>query len=1019
MRLSAKTSFAALFGAALLGFGGAGCDEGPAAAPRYYQRVIQPILTANCVRGAGQGSCHVDDGTGNALGNLDLTSYEAITRRRDVLRVYGSYPVPLLLLKASGKAVPPIPYQPAGAAEARFFPSEIDHAGGATLSPESNAYFELLQWMANGATEDGRVAERPEQMGTGPCRSDFQQMRPDLAARVATVDANSDAFKTFVRDVEPTLTRSCASGTCHSAQQSDFFLTCQGSGDDASKFNFLSSQQWVGASPDTSLLVVKPLAPMAGGIAHTGGVFFETRSDPDWKKIYDWAASVGATAGAMPATEGERFFVNHVMPVFLRRGCSLEACHSPGAANDFKLRAGTRGFYSAYTLKTDYFVARHDFLVPEVPDVRQSRIVKKPIQSMDEGGVGLIHRGGPPLQTAGDALDPASCPQPWNETTSSPFCTMVEWHRLERADLIAKGEADPMTPGSALPFVAVVRPPDADRPIELDTFRGGADLVLGRMTLGPMGAVDPASGASQGSLLDNCPGVGAGRANVDVRGPDVSYDASKVVFAMRLGQADSLDLYEVTLDAARTCRKLTDGNGRTQNGILIHNLDPMYAPDGTIVFASTRGKPGVGPTRSPKYLLPQTDLWRMKPNGMGGFDAPEQMTALNGSELNPSMMLNGQVTFTAEKATADFYQLSGRRINWDLTDYHPLLAQRAMSPAKEGPPRPSIGYQQATDIHEGIDRNFLIILSDDGAKGGGGTIATFNRSIGPFEIDRFDVNFLRSVTLLDPAATGRAGPTQGAWRSPVSLPDGRILASYAPDVTNLATATEVRYDLVVLDPRTRARTPVAGFSGGGSSRVEAVVVMKREPRTLFKNLTQLVFGGRSDGMDRSMAEVHYPDVPMLGTLLGANLRSGRFVEALRAARKFVVYENPPTPADLAAAMAGRTGSQMVYYQPRKLGEVPLAADGSVHLRLPALTPLILELVDGAGNKLFTMSEEDQHGPGEFISRGVPERFFNSVCGGCHGSVSGRELDVAIDPDALTGASVSLSRDPSTAVQLTR
>ena len=53
-----------------------------------------------------------------------------------------------------------------------------------------------------------------------------------------------------------------------------------------------------------------------------------------------------------------------------------------------------------------------------------------------------------------------------------------------------------------------------------------------------------------------------------------------------------------------------------------------------------------------------------------------------------------------------------------------------------------------------------------------------------------------------------------------------------------------------------------------------------------------------------------------------------------------------------------------------------------------------------------MSEEHQLGPGEHISRGVPQKFFNSVCGGCHGSVSGKELDIAIDPDALTGASVS-------------
>ncbi len=86
---------------------------------------------------------------------------------------------------------------------------------------------------------------------------------------------------------------------------------------------------------------------------------------------------------------------------------------------------------------------------------------------------------------------------------------------------------------------------------------------------------------------------------------------------------------------------------------------------------------------------------------------------------------------------AAFYQLSGRRINWDLTDYHPLLAQRAQSTDTfTAMVQPSVDYQQATEIREGLDRNFVFILSDAGAKGGGGALATFNRSIGPFEAGR-------------------------------------------------------------------------------------------------------------------------------------------------------------------------------------------------------------------------------------------------------------------------------------------
>ena len=56
-----------------------------------------------------------------------------------------------------------------------------------------------------------------------------------------------------------------------------------------------------------------------------------------------------------------------------------------------------------------------------------------------------------------------------------------------------------------------------------------------------------------------------------------------------------------------------------------------------------------------------------------------------------------------------------------------------------------------------------------------------------------------------------------------------------------------------------------------------------------------------------------------------------------------------------------------------------------------------------------MSEEHQVTAGEYVTPGPPRAVFNGICGGCHGSLSGVELDVAVNADALTGASVSLSR----------
>ena len=75
-----------------------------------------------------------------------------------------------------------------------------------------------------------------------------------------------------------------------------------------------------------------------------------------------------------------------------------------------------------------------------------------------------------------------------------------------------------------------------------------------------------------------------------------------------------------------------------------------------------------------------------------------------------------------------------------------------------------------------------------------------------------------------------------------------------------------------------------------------------------------------------------------------------------------------------------------------LGTVRLEADHSVSI--PAHKPLVLELVDGDGKPVFIMSEEHQVSPGEYITPGVPRKLFNGVCGGCHGSLTGNELDIA-------------------------
>jgi hypothetical protein len=156
--------------------------------------------------------------------------------------------------------------------------------------------------------------------------------------------------------------------------------------------------------------------------------------------------------------------------------------------------------------------------------------------------------------------------------------------------------------------------------------------------------------------------------------------------------------------------------------------------------------------------------------------------------------------------------------------------------------------------------------------------------------------------------------------------------------------------------------------------------------------------------------MHFPDLPVLATLLGANLRRGRDVAAFDGAAALKVYQEQPPPPGSTMSSVTLSGMDSPTYSNRTLlGSASLLSDHSLIALVPAGVPLILEVDDAHGQAMFTMSEEHQVTPGEYVTPGPPRAVFNAICGGCHGSLSGSELDIAVSADALTGASVSLSR----------
>jgi hypothetical protein len=450
-----------------------------------------------------------------------------------------------------------------------------------------------------------------------------------------------------------------------------------------------------------------------------------------------------------------------------------------------------------------------------------------------------------------------------------------------------------------------------------------------------------------------------------------------------------------------------------QDGIRLHDFDPTYAPDGRIVFASTRGyldgSSGLhGPTRTPAALQPNANIYVFDANASPKV---RQLTYLLDQELQPSVMRDGRVIFSAEKRALDFHQLAGRRQNLDGGDYHPLFAQR-----------PSIGFESATEIVELANRDFAIVSAPLDARDGGGAIAVVNRSIGPDQDDRdaADRAYIHSMTMPVPGAFG-GNMGMGVFRSPAPLPSGYLIAACDLSAADLRSKSP-HYGLCELDPSSDA-PPRMLYQDATRVAIEPAAVYARVPLGVFTSRSEEVNGSTAIEAGEKDAVVHYLDVPLLGTLLFANTRTGRPIDE-RVSGVQLLTANPP-PND-ATSFGGLdhvvTDDYGPFYENLKaLGFAGLEPDGSLRARVPGGTPLMLALTSSKGNVLdfqkgapfsgaMRQREAMQFYPGEHAKQALSRKQFDGLCAGCHGSVSGRELDVGISVDILTSASRTLASD---------
>ena len=993
----------------------AGCsrEERPAQST-FYERRIAPVLQGSCTQSPTTSGCHVAaDDRGNALGNLNISSYETLILRRDLLVNYGPYGLPGLLLKVVPQFDPLDPTRTSNLTlrltywdgDSVTVKTEIAHGGGSVLDFTSASFTTLQRWIENGASKNNAPNEQAK-VPLQPCPTVVGQ-DPDFDPNVTPTAPD---FRNFVANVNPVLGQNCAAGNCHGSPANSLYLTC-GTSPDQELWNYFAAGDYVSSDPSSSEMLRRTLAPAAGGTFHEGGTIFQTTDDPGYQAIFNWATEKGGPSN-VPTDPGFEFFAKRVQPTLVRRGCMMLGCHSAAMFHDYRLRGGSGGHFGLPATRRNYRLSLEQVAL-ESADPNASRLIRKNLPLPPDGG-GITHRGG---SLFGNGGDPTSCDLAAADTapleTITPYCMMVAW--------IAKERQARMQNAMGLSAIVYVRRPPAtlpDTPQDYATFKPGADVVRATASLDAAGGVTIGAASSLSQVCGLTP------ANTDARRPAVSWDGTRIAFAARSGASEPFRIYvvegtscavEPTIDRAPVDQS---GGAVPNNGELIHNFDPAFAPDGRIVFASTRGNvmntaafPYQGPQRTPANPSRLNANLYVAENGN-----IRQLTFLLNQELAPSFMSDGRLIFTAEKRAPSFYQLAGRRMNLDGGDYHPLFGQRN-----------TIGYTQFTDVVELSDKNLAAIVSEKDAAHEAGRLIIINRSIGVDQLSDVPEDYLqdpgaidwpnplfyqRSVRIVDPAATGKLSGTQGAYRSPAPLPNGRLLVSYAANVQNLGNFSG-NFDLAVVDPITLSRT---ALTSDAADELWPVAVYARTNHGVFRSRLDEANGATRVDPGRSTADIMYLDTALSSSLIFQNTRTGRKLPDGKV--DIIFWEN--VPPDVGVRDFG-AGGQFVtsdaygqlYVRRRRLGSIGVTDDNSARVELPGGLPVVMEtraqLQGESGAIAHHQREEMQFYPGEIARQGFRRDFFNSLCGGCHGSVSGFESEVSARIDILTAASGVIAR----------
>ncbi len=439
--------------------------------------------------------------------------------------------------------------------------------------------------------------------------------------------------------------------------------------------------------------------------------------------------------------------------------------------------------------------------------------------------------------------------------------------------------------------------------------------------------------------------------------PDVSYDASKVLFCFKPHNEKSFHLYEINLDGTGLTQ-LTDGP--------YDDFDPIYLPDEEhIVFSTTRGNTYV-------RCMPPTNAFVLARCNRDGRNI-YFISANNEPDYLPSIMNDGRVIYT----------------RWEYTD-KPLWRAQSLWTVNPDGTQPNTFWGNQSVWPDLLKDARAIPGSRRVMFTGSAHHNWFHGSVGIIDPDK-GFNFPHGLTKVTADVTwpeSGNGPVDPI-ESPTYHASGNYGAYYSPyplsETDFLVSANRggkfVLYFMDVYGNRE--------LIYGGSNHVFHAIPLKPRPRP------PVVF-------DRAVL----PDrvarsEPQNGIIYSANVYHGAPGELRDKARYLRILNiDPKTYTYWHKRPLLSTGPVVSVVQSegvkRILGTVPVESDGSVSFAAPAGMALHFQLLDEHYRALQTMRSFVNVMPGE--SRG---------CLGCHElhskapGVSNRSLALTRAPSAIT------------------